>query len=469
SALRQHPAVRESVALTVQGPDQHPSLIAYVVFEEGEDVSTGGLKAFLTAHLPGYMIPAAIVALRQMPLTSNGKVNRRELEECGGLSGDRIDYLPPASTTEKLIARIWEDVLGIKPIGLNHNFFELGGHSLLAVRVLSRLRDATGQAIPLAAIFQAPTIAQMARLLDAGTSVTLGSELTEVQAGGNRPRLYLVAGAGGTVGTFAQLATALGSDQPVWGFNSIAASNSASIEEIARMHVDELMMSQPRAPYFIGGWSFGAAVAFEMARELQAKGETVSLLVVLDMIAPSLEGTRSILARAGQRGDAELLADVLNEITRGKAACYAEEFEGLTRAEVLERAVGRLEATKSIPSIIPLDAVAAWLCDYLDRLRALSRYEPSKYSGPIALFKAKKLPADNQAFGTRRAALGPALGWDKLSNRAVEIILAEGSHFTMFEPPFVEQLGANLRRLIDRAASATSTARALRPAGSSGP
>ncbi|HYL99528.1 MAG TPA: amino acid adenylation domain-containing protein, partial [Blastocatellia bacterium] len=238
AALKRCKGVTESVAVPVQGSDRTSVLVAYVVCDN-PDVSVDGLRGALAASLPGYLVPAAVVALQKMPLTPNGKVDRKALEQSSSWRTEANDYASPNTPVQKLIAGIWEDVLGVKPIGVNHNFFELGGHSLLAVRVLNRLREAAGPTIPLAAIFEAPTVEGLAKVIENERSfIDYSTKLVEIQGGNHRPKISLVPGIGGTIGDFRHLAPAIGADQPVSCF-SLSGSDASrlSIEEIAGAHV----------------------------------------------------------------------------------------------------------------------------------------------------------------------------------------------------------------------------------------
>ncbi|HKV41941.1 MAG TPA: amino acid adenylation domain-containing protein [Blastocatellia bacterium] len=466
--LRQHRAVRETTAIVVSSPN--PNLVAYAVCEEGKSVTPAELKSFLAEKLPGYMTPSTAVILPRMPLTPNGKVDRRALADAADWWRDPFAYVAPTTRTEELIARIWEEMLGVKPIGLNHNFFDLGGHSLLAIRVLSRIREATGLSIPLAAIFQSPTVGQLAQILDGKAPLTDVSGLVEIQKGDERPALYLVPGIGGGLADFANLAPAIGPDQAVWVFTAFGANDiRPSVEETAEAYVEQLLELQPSGPYLIGGWSFGAVVAFEMAKRLRSRNKGVALLVLFDMVAPLQEGLRAMVAVStkgsdddasqvlfgGEASEPRVMAALVAEITRGAANVHLEEIETLSRQDMLKLLVDRVKSSNTIPPDIPSDVLSDWFCGYADRFRAMARYHPTVYPGRIVLFTARKLPADNPAFRARHASLGATLGWDQLVDGAaggeVEVHSVNGSHFTMLEAPDVSALGTSVAEVIERA------------------
>jgi amino acid adenylation domain-containing protein/FkbH-like protein len=157
--------VKEAVVVVVPDNEEETSLVAYLVFEEGQAASTTTLRDQLREKLPDYMVPSAFVAMERLPLTPNGKVDKRALPlpEQGQA---RLDFMRSRTLVEEIIAGIWEQVFGVERIGLEENFFERGGHSLLAAQVISRVRDALGVELPLVALFKAPTVAGLAAAVE---------------------------------------------------------------------------------------------------------------------------------------------------------------------------------------------------------------------------------------------------------------------------------------------------------------
>ena len=148
--------------------------MAYVVREAGAVVGAGELRAQLRARLPEYMVPATVVFLEALPLTANGKLDRKALPE-PTVSETEGAYVGPRTTAEELVAGIWEELLGVGRVGVADNFFELGGHSLLATRVSARLREVFGVGLGVRALFEAPTVAALARRLGRGARVVVAA------------------------------------------------------------------------------------------------------------------------------------------------------------------------------------------------------------------------------------------------------------------------------------------------------
>src|SRR6185503_7252409 len=167
AALRRHEQVRKAVVLVKQDRESGDQrLVAYVVPASKEEVALSELRSFLKRWLPEYMIPTHLVVMSEMPLTANGKIDKRALPdpELGAKDG----YLPARTSIEELVANIWAEVVGVKQVGANDNFFELGGHSLLATRIISRVREAFHLELPVRSLFESPTVAEFAERVETG-------------------------------------------------------------------------------------------------------------------------------------------------------------------------------------------------------------------------------------------------------------------------------------------------------------
>ncbi|HJX26678.1 MAG TPA: amino acid adenylation domain-containing protein, partial [Thermoanaerobaculia bacterium] len=208
AVLASHPAVREArVIVRTDGAQGDKSLVGYLLPEEAGAPSDQELRDFLRERLPDYMVPVAFVALAAWPLTPNGKVDVRALPAPErAASADRI---APRDTVEHEIAAIWEEVLEVGPIGIRDDFFALGGHSLLAVRLMSKIEERLGRALPLAALFTAGTVEGLAALLRADGAAGPASNLIPLQPRGSRPPFFWVHPAGGDVLCYATLARQL--------------------------------------------------------------------------------------------------------------------------------------------------------------------------------------------------------------------------------------------------------------------
>ena len=249
------------------------------------------LPAFLRDRLPAHMVPSAFVLLPALPLTASGKIDRRALPppETGPRGGPprRAARLPGAA-----LVRIWEDLLGVSPVGVTDDFFELGGHSLLAVRLMARIESRTGRRLALSELLHRPTVEGMAAALrqTETAAAASGSCRVEIRAGGSRPPLFWVHPVGGNVLCYYDLARHLGADRPVHAFRARGLEDGEEIphdvEAMAAEYCAEFLRVHPEGPCLLGGWSMGGLVAYEMAQRLRAAGREVALLALLDTRAP---------------------------------------------------------------------------------------------------------------------------------------------------------------------------------------
>lgn len=245
------------------------------------------LRSLLKERLPDYMIPAAFVLLETLPLTTNGKVDRKALPvpDPGRRMAEET-YIAPTQLAHYQLITIWEEMLDVRPIGIRDNFFYLGGHSLLAVRLVERIERIFHRKLPLATLFAGPTIEQLATALQAQVESGPQLPVVAIQAGGAKRPFFFLHGHWRGDGFFCYpLAHALGSEQPFYAIPPYQLANlpiPPTFEEIAAAHIEALRTVQPEGPYQLGGWCNGALMAYEMARQLREQGQTIDLLVLMD-------------------------------------------------------------------------------------------------------------------------------------------------------------------------------------------
>jgi acyl carrier protein len=218
------------------------------------------------------MVPAAFVPLETLPLTLNGKVNRRELPVPGvaQLPQGR-QYVAPTDPLEIAMTTLWEDVLQARPIGLRDDFFEIGGHSMTAVMLVTAIRQAFAVNVPITVLFQAPTVADLYAYLRADNRMA-SRIVTPIRVGGTHPPLFLIHPQGGGVLCYLHLARALEGSVPMYGVEAIGYDSDepplTAIEAMADRYVEEIRRCAPHGPYRLAGWSFGGLVALQPIRKV---------------------------------------------------------------------------------------------------------------------------------------------------------------------------------------------------------
>jgi thioesterase domain-containing protein len=438
AALTAHPAVRAAAVELRAGRDGDKSLAAYVACDVG--LRAGELREWMRARVPEYMVPSAFVTLKELPLTANGKLDRRALPKAEGeASRPSSEYAAPRDVVELRLCRIWEEVLGVAPVGVRDRFFDLGGHSLAATRLMHRIEQSFARRLPLTALFASPTVEHLAGLLrrQAETAAPF-SPLVKIQPGAGRPPFFCVHPSGGNVLCYAELARHLGPDQPFYGLQARGLGHGlaphASIEEMAYEYVAHLRAAWPEGPYLLGGWSMGGIVAYEMARQLEAEGAEVALLALMDS-AP----------RAGGVDDADelsLLRDFALDmgLAADEVKVAPEELAGLGLEERLEYLLGRAVAAGVLPPDADTDEVLRLFEVFKANVFAMQSYAPPPTGVAVTLFRAQ----EHDDAG--RDAL---VGWPR--GLRAEVRGVPGSHFTLVREPHVRVLAEELGASIDRA------------------
>jgi aspartate racemase len=389
ATLARHPAVRDAV-VTIQGDGADKRLVAHVVLDGA--VAAAELARFTVERLPGYMVPSAFVSLDTLPLTANGKVDRRRLPPPPATApSDRPASDPPRTELERRLVRVWEEVLGVSSIGVHDDFFELGGHSLLAVRLFARLEEVIGRKVPVALLFQAPTVAQLAELL--GQSEWEGSwhVVVPIQPAGSRAPMFAVPGVDGNVIGLRELAQLLGEDQPFYGLQSRGLDGRerafTRVEDIAEHFVREMRAVRPHGPYCLLGVCMGGVVAFEMAQQLHAAGEEVRFLGLIDTWPPVALPRRR--ARLWTQPPFTFVHFVMM-----RAVLYRQLMSQMTRKEALQFLREKLHVLKEM--IVQRDPFRGDATELHQagvtqaNLVAFQSYRPRPYPGPAVFFRAEE-------------------------------------------------------------------------------
>jgi thioesterase domain-containing protein len=319
---------------------------------------------------------------------------------------------------------------------MHDNFFEMGGHSLLAVRLMAKIKQRFKISLPLTILFHSPTVEKMALALQKNAAQRSAPVVAIRSEGANTP-LYCIPGVGGDTLGFRDLAVALGADQPVFGLQPMGLDGTLaphnSVEALARAFIEAMHALGHRGPYALLGHSFGGWVAFEMAAQLQAQGEKVSMLVMLDSIAP--QGDSFVhAAKADKPG------------TGGPANGVAE---GLTHAALRETLLIHMPHLLELPD----DELDAVLVVAQQQLRVEYRPQALNADFPVLLFKAGEAIQDPAYLALHGKAKDDVLGWSRLFTRTPTVIRSRGNHYTLLQKANVESIARQLQTF----ASANST------------
>ena len=405
------------------------------------------------------MLPSQFIFLDALPLLPNKKINRRALPAPEANPIQRSQPLAPAVTLrQKQLLPIWQALLGVATIGIDDDFFALGGHSLLVVRLLNEIEQQIGIYLPLATFFKATTIRQLADAIEQHEGGKTWSSLVEIQAGDpNKTPFFCVHGITGDVFWFGQLAQHMDSDQPFYGLQSRGLdgvqSPLTSVETMAAHYIREMKRVQPHGPYCLGGYSFGANVAYEMARQLEQAGEAVDLLAVIDQpptqsdyytvrwngrllagifkaLPYRLQGLRS-LNREQRRKRAARGWRLLKQWVKGRGDSQTNRELGVGEGK---RPFGQF-ATDLLDHAGALPPHVRWLIGV--NYSAAKAYEPQPLAGRLTLLRA--------AGGKLLTSHDPQMGWGALASQ-VEVEVIPASHLHLFREPHVQVLAICLQK-----------------------
>ena len=436
AVLRQHRSVRDVVVAAKLG-----KLIAYIVsstksIEVGK--LWGDLRALVTSKLPDYMLPAVFVKLDALPLTPNGKVDRRALPTPDQSRPDLEQvYVGPRDQLEEQLVAMWSNVLQLNSVGILDNFFELGGNSLLAARLFAQIENRLGKHLPLATLFQFPTIEQLVNFLRDSDVSKPWSSLVAIQPEGSRPPLFCVHAAGANILIYRPLSRHLGNDQPLYALQAQGLDGRTSplttVEDMATLYVNEIRAFQPHGPYFLLGASFGGLVIYEMAQQLLAQNEKVALLAMLNTncpVYPLIKRMRCHLGHLMEHGPKRYANEVARSVKRRLTGRIGEENNANNKTDAPDPEIQKLLVNDNLDQSLRRTVGAI--------LSAEERYVPArqKYPGKITLFWARDA---EQNFEDNR------VGWGRLAAGGLDLHVVQGTHTSMREEPQVADLVEKLK------------------------
>ena len=372
------------------------------------------------------MVPSAFVALPALPLTSNGKVDRRALPvpdvtrpELGS------EFVAARTPTEETLGRIWCDILGLEDVGIRDDFFELGGHSLLVLRMWSQVGKAFGKHYPLNVLYYNSTIEKLAAALglsDASDSASSPTPLAPT-SGGTGPVLFCP--------DLAAIVAKHLDDVPIYPLDFFTHDRTDwdSIVEMAADYIGRMRHLQREGPYQLGGFCGNGVVLFEMARQLREQGQEVSLLILID---PKSIGTppRPRFFRLRH-----LVYRMRHHRTMLRAApksswprYFSDRFSAILR-----------KVARQYNPSIPQDEVVDFLSDRPQMKRAMMSYQPGSYEGRVTLFMAK---GRVDLYGDKE------FGWGSVSGGGLDVRVIPGDHSTIRMEPNVRVMAEEIRSCV---------------------
>ncbi|MFV1983519.1 MAG: amino acid adenylation domain-containing protein [Thiohalomonadales bacterium] len=400
--------------------NEEKSLIAYLVFQNGEKIIAKDINSFVADKLPDYMVPALFVKLDKLPVNHNAKLDRSQLPLP---SSENIiisaEYQTASNDVEKELISIWEDLFNISNIGVDHNFFELGGDSLLAVNFLIEVDNIFNKFIPISIMVDAPTIRDIAKILASDKPIGGVGDVVVLRKGNSEPPLFCLYG----VFLYKDLAASLDTERMVCGVyleeevslmhkgrDSEEFKVFSSVENIATRYLKSIRAFQPNGPYYLCGESFGGIAALEVARKLQQEGESVQLLAMFDSAAPGYKESLSRINRIAIH--LRLIIRLGWPYLKQKISMYLKHI-----------GVSSMISKHPVPRVEDIRGEARDL--------AIKNYLPEPYQSKVILFTAQERTDFDSGFED--------LGWGKFIQE-LEIHEINGDHLEILEHGQVEKM-----------------------------
>ncbi|MFF4961816.1 amino acid adenylation domain-containing protein [Streptomyces sp. NPDC001222] len=428
SVLQRYPAVARA-AVTTAGDGMGRRIVGYVSWRDRPDEA--GLRSFVQDRLPQYMAPAALVGLAEMPMTPNGKVDRKRLPE-PDRSGDTAP-VNPRDVLELRVTSICERVLGRTPVGVRDDFFAAGGNSLTAFELVEAVRRELGVSVPLSTFFREPTIEGLCSALP-DVSAVADQLLVPLATGPDRsgPPLFLVHPHGGGVSSYVSLGRELDGELTVHGIEAVGYNTDTdplnTVEDIAERYLRDIRTVAPEGPRLLAGWSFGGVVAYEMAVRLERVGRPVEALILLDSPVPGsadLVGDEDVLSRFG--------AD---------AGLAAEEMESLDDEQLIAALVRQSHQAGRLPGRVESTAVRRMVAVARANAVAAGRYRPGATIGADV-----HLLTVSESHPTLKSPDVDPVAWQALTHGHVHRVPVPGNHHDMVHPPHVGELAARIAEI----------------------
>jgi len=435
AVLKRHPGVKDAVTILNEQNGGYKHLGAYVITTPEHPARPEDLRKLLRTTLPDHMVPTHLTFLEALPRLPNGKVDNRRLSEPEQLDAVDRAVTGPRDALESNLAAIFEEVLGKGPIDTGLSFFDLGGDSVLVAKLLRRIEDTVGTRLPMAIVFQASTIEQLARVLRENSVVTPAPGVIPIQTGCGAPFLCLGAGP-----SFLPLVRLLGGDLRFLGLDlglidSTQLAHPYRLEDFAVQVAQRIVEMEPKGPYYIGGWCRYGPLAYETAQQLMTQGGEVALLTLIDSANPSYYAKLSAAAKVEML--VQRLGYHLSNLKKSKAVEIPRYFG--RRIRVLRYRVKALRAGVNHS----LDRVAGNAgIEELEHILHLAsaRYDPPLYTGRVAMFQSAERPR-----GCHWDLQG---GWRGFIQGRFDAYDIPGGHESMLQEPHVQVFASHLRQCL---------------------
>ena len=444
--MEQYSSVARAVVVLPEEPGSLSSLNAVIILADDASYAESAYRDWLSQRLPSYMIPSSLRVVGSLPLTPNGKTDLKQLRTLSGWeTGSGSAAMAPRDITELKLLRLFGEVLGTGSFGITDSFFDMGGHSLLAIRLFSGIEKEFGIHLPLATLFSRSSIKALAAAIRSEGFTMEERSLVSIRHGEGVKKLYLVHPAGGNVLCYFELAKELPARISVYGLQAsgLGGKTVNSVSDMARIYLEEIEQGGEAGDLIFGGWSMGALIAFEMARQVKKNTGISPGLMVIDQLAPSDTAVSNPKEKEDPVG--RMLAFA------GKVAHLVGKPLGITESDLrgrdpVEQSGVFLDVFIRV-GLVPEDMKVSQFHGYLDTMilhnEITSECRPGIFDGPALLLRAMDsldLPSASQAAEER----APDLGWGKYIPGNLVVRNIPGNHVSVMARPWVKAVAGSL-------------------------
>jgi amino acid adenylation domain-containing protein len=442
SALRSHAAIENAAVILREDVPGEPRLVAYVTLAQGKSVDASDLKKYAGGLLPEYMLPARIVTMDALPLTSSGKIDRRSLPLPESVSDQRrapAAGVRPGNEVESKLLEIFREVLNEPSIGVTDNFFDYGGYSLLTARLFSRIYRTLGQKLPISLLFDAPTVRGLAQIIQNGKPLPM---VVPIRKEGRAAPLFVIH----SYLIYEALNKAIEEDRPIFGVRELDGDQPVgSLEHRAAIYAQEISRAYPQGPLSLAGWCLAGSLTVEVARILRDQGRIVVLVALFDSERP---GYKPRIEAGGSLFKARLLSftrfhsDRMRELdwperVRYLSAQSMHRWDDIVESSSVWRRSAFRWMQRNLGFLLPKPARERLARLGADDLRPTAQ---QFYPGKIVLFRASDV--------VQITGIEPSLGWNTVAKDGVVVEFAPGDHESMFRDPHLPQFGKMLERVL---------------------
>lgn len=452
NVLNAYPSIEQAVVLIPGNAASVNSVQAAISLKQGMDYDENDLRQWLSLQLPLYMIPSAIYVPDHFPITSNGKADLKELNRMiMGKRDKKTDSAIPRDLAELTLVNIFKDILKAGSVGIDDGFFDLGGHSLLAIELFAAIEKEFRIHLPLATLFERGNVRKLAELIRSNGGGVQTSCLVPVSRGTGSKQLCLVHPAGGNVLCYYELAREMGSEYSVYGLQASGLSGKVvdTVSDMARYYLEEISLQGNKDDLIFGGWSMGALIAFEMARQVTEQSGGSPRLMIIDQLAPVEENQGSIKANIDPVERMLVFAGKVAHLVGRPLEISAESLSGKTPEAQSEVFLKAFKNVNLVPADMKLNDFHGYLELMIHHNEITSACRPGTFEGKTLLIRAEEAlpPPEGQAEIPVRT---PDLGWGQWTRKGLSIVNIPGNHVTVIAQPFVKELAKALNKWMDQ-------------------